>query len=283
MQQADLVVVTGSQSNVRAAYASGTPAIGVGVGNVAVIVDDSAEFPQTAMKIAASKTFDHATSCSSENSLVILDTVYDTLMEALQQLGGVLLSGAEKSQLQKTMWPNGKLSPLVTARAAVSIGQAAGLTREELQSCRFLMVEETGVGRDYPFSGEKLAPVLTLYRVRNFDHACSLSRSLLDFQGAGHSIGIHTRNDDHVLRLGLEMPVCRVIVNQGHVFATGGNFDNGLPFSLSMGCGTWGRNTISDNLNYRHYLNITRIARTIPPREPTEQDLFGGYRRKFDL
>jgi sulfoacetaldehyde dehydrogenase len=283
MRQSDLVVATGSQSNVRAAYASGTPAIGVGVGNVAVIVDDTAELVQAAAKIAASKTFDHATSCSSENSLVILDAVYDAMLAALEHQGGVLLSGTEKSQLQKAMWPDGRLSPQVTARAASMLSQVAGLKCAELQSCRFLMVEESGIGRDYPFSGEKLAPVLTLYRAHDFGHACALSRAILDFQGAGHSIGIHSLNSDHVLRLGLEMPVCRVIVNQGHAFATGGNFDNGLPFSLSMGCGTWGRNTISDNLNYRHYLNITRIARTIPPLEPSEQDLFGRYRAKFNL
>ncbi len=283
MRQADLVVATGSQSNVRAAYASGTPAIGVGVGNVVVIVDDTADPNQAATKIAASKTFDHATSCSSENSLVILDAVYEDMVEALKHQGGALLSAAEKSQLQKTMWPNGRLSHQVTARAAPSICQVAGLKRAELQSCRFLMVEETGSGKDFPFSGEKLAPVLTLYRAADFDRACVQSRAILDYQGAGHSIGIHTQNNDHVLRLGLEMPVCRVIVNQGHAFATGGNFDNGLPFSLSMGCGTWGRNNISDNLNYRHYLNITRISRTIPPVEPTEQNLFGGYRAKFKL
>lgn len=283
MRQADLVVVTGSQNNVRAAYACGTPTIGVGVGNVAVIVDDTAVLAEAAAKIAGSKTFDHATSCSSENSLVILDVVYEDMLEALRHQGGVLLDGSEKLQLQKTMWVNGQLNSRVTAQAAAVISQIAGLKRGELQQCRFLMVEEIGIGKDYPFSGEKLTPVLTLYRAQDFRHACALAREILDFQGAGHSIGIHTQNNDHVLRLGLEMPVCRVIVNQGHAFATGGNFDNGLSFSLSMGCGTWGRNTISDNMNYRHYLNITRIARTIPPVEPTEQDLFGSYRAKFRI
>lgn len=283
MRQVDLVVVTGSQSNVCAAYASGTPTIGVGVGNVPVIVDDTADLQHAAEKIAASKTFDHATSCSSENSLVILDAVYAAMLEALKQQGGAVLSGSEKSQLQKTLWSNGKLNPRVSARAVPVLCRAAGLTRMELQSCRFLIVEENGIGADYPFSGEKLAPVLAVYRARDFDHACALSQAVLDYQGAGHSIGIHTQDNDRVLRLGQEMPVCRVIVNQGHAFATGGNFDNGLPFSLSMGCGTWGRNNTSDNLNYRHYLNITRIVRTIPPVEPTEQTLFGSYRAKFNL
>lgn len=283
MQQTDLVVATGSRSNVRAAYTSGTPAIGVGVGNVTAIVDDTADLAQAAGKIAASKTFDHATSCSSENSLVILDAVYEAMIEALRQAGGALLSGAEKAQLQATLWTNGRLNPRIIARAASTLCEVAGLGRAELQSFRFLMVEETGIGAEYPFSGEKLTPVLTLYRARDFDHACTLSQAILDFQGAGHSIGIHTRNNDHILRLGLELPVCRVIVNQGHTFANGGSFDNGLPFSLSLGCGTWGRNNISDNLNYRHFLNITRIARTIPLNEPTEQELFGDYRAKFKL
>jgi sulfoacetaldehyde dehydrogenase len=120
-----------------------------------------------------------------------------------------------------------------------------------------------------------------VYRARDFDHAAQIVRSIYGYQGAGHSVGIHTARDERARWLGLNLPVCRVIVNQAHCFANGGNFDNGLPFSLSMGCGTWGGNSTSDNVNYRHYLNITRIARVIPPREPTEDELFGAYRRKY--
>jgi sulfoacetaldehyde dehydrogenase len=145
------------------------------------------------------------------------------------------------------------------------------------------MVEETGVGAAHPFSGEKLSPVLAVYRARDFAHATALAASILRYQGAGHSVGLHSKNDARALALGLELPVCRVIVNQAHCFATGGSFDNGLPFSLSMGCGTWGGNSISDNLNYRHFLNITRVVRPlrVPRQEPTEAELFGAYRRKF--
>ncbi|MGH8801336.1 MAG: acylating sulfoacetaldehyde dehydrogenase, partial [Casimicrobiaceae bacterium] len=281
MREADLVVATGSQNNVRAAYASGTPAFGVGAGNVASIVDDSADLADAAKKIAESKCFDNATSCSSENSVIIPDRIYASAMKALVEAGGVLLDADEKERLQATMWPDGKLSPAVTAQAAPRIAQLAGLQRPEVTRARFLMVEEDGTGPDHPFSGEKLSPVLTVYRSRDFDHACAIVRSIYAFQGAGHSVSIHTHDDEHVMRLGLELPVSRVIVNQAHCFATGGNFDNGLPFSLSMGCGTWGRNNFSDNLNYRHYLNITRIARTIPERIPTEQEIFGDYFRKF--
>ena len=283
MRQVDLVVATGSQSNVRAAYESGTPAIGVGTGNVPVIVDASADLSDAAVKIAASKCFDNATSCSSENSLVILDAVYRAALAALAGQGGVLLTAEEKAQLETAMWVHGKLSPRVVAKSAPEIARVAGLTRPAFERARFLLVEETGIGREHPYSREKLAPVLAIYRASDFDAACDTTRRLLLNQGAGHSCGIHTRDDAHVLRLGLELPVCRVIVNQAHAIATGGSYDNGLPFSLSMGCGTWGRNSISDNLNYRHFLNITRIARTIPPVEPSEDELFGRYRSKHGI
>lgn len=283
MRQADLVVATGSQNNVRAAYSSGTPAIGVGAGNVAVIVDESADIDEAARKIAISKTFDNATSCSSENSAVILDRVYDAAIAALKKQGGAMLTAAERAQLEKFMFPEGKLNSALTAKDAPTIARLAGLTRTELQNCRFIMVEETGAGKAHPFSGEKLSPVMAVYRAQDFEHAFRIVAAIYDYQGKGHSVGIHTRDDAHILRLGLEMPVCRVIVNQAHCFATGGSYDNGLPFSLSMGCGTWGRNSISDNMNYRHYLNITRIARTIPAVEPAEEELFGAYWKKHGI
>lgn len=283
MARADLVVVTGSQNNVRSAYSSGTPAIGVGAGNVATIVDETANLADAALKIRVSKTFDNATSCSSENSAVIVDAVYDRMLDQLRQQGAVVLSPREKERLQRTMWPDGKLSPQVTAKPASEIAALADLEGPEFGRCSCLLVEETGVGESYPFSGEKLSPVLTVYRVRDFDEAMEQVREIYRFQGAGHSIGIHTSDDSRPLRLGLTMPACRIIVNQAHCFASGGSFDNGLPFSLSMGCGSWGRNSISDNLNYRHYLNITRISRTISPEEPTEEELFDAYRQKYGI
>lgn len=277
MRRADLVVATGSQANVRAAYACGTPAVGVGLGNVAVIVDASAALADAAAKIRDSKCFDNATSCSSENAVVIVDAVYAAMLAEFGKVGGALLNAQEKAQLQTAMWPGGKLNPALMARPVADIVKIAGLTRAGLDQAAFLMVEETGVGGKFPFSGEKLSLVLTLYRVRDFDQAFDTVASIYAHQGAGHSVGIHTSDDAHVLRLGLEMPAARVIVNQAHAIANGGAFDNGLPFSLSMGCGTWGRNSISENMNYRHYLNTTRIVRTIPRREPSLEEIFGEY------
>jgi sulfoacetaldehyde dehydrogenase len=283
MRQADLVVVTGSQNNVRGGYSSGKPALGVGTGNVAVIVDESADCADAARKIMASKVFDNATSCSSENSVVIHGRLYDRMIAALAAEGGTLLTAPEKESLQKAMFPGGKLSPAITAQSVKKICAVAGLGRRELVNAKCLMVEETGAGRNYPFSGEKLSPVLSLYRARDFDHAFDIVRAIYDYQGDGHSVGVYTEDESHIRRLAHEMTVARVIVKQAHTFATGGSFDNGMPFSLSMGCGTWGGNSFTDNLNYRHFMNISRIVRTIPPREPTPEDVFGAYRKKYRI
>jgi sulfoacetaldehyde dehydrogenase len=281
MRQADLVVVTGSQNNVRAGYSSGTPALGVGTGNVVVIVDESADCPDAARKIMASKIFDNATSCSSENAVIVHERVYDRMIKALAAEGGALLAAPEKETLRKAMFPGGKLSPAVTAQSVKKICAVSGLSRTELVNARCLIVEETGTGRDYPFSCEKLSPVLALYRARDFDHAFDIVSAIYAYQGNGHSVGIYTENDAHIRRLAHELTVARVIVKQAHTFATGGNFDNGMPFSLSMGCGTWGGNSFSDNLTDRHFMNITRIVRTIPERRPTEEDVFGPYWKKY--
>ena len=277
MAAADLVVATGSQANVRSAYRSGTPAFGVGAGNVAVIVDASADVADAAAKIAASKTFDNATSCSSENSIVALAAIAPRLRAALEAEGGVFLDAEEKARLREAMWRDGRLAPEITAQSAPRIAAIAGLVRPALQSARFLVVDEQGVGAAHPFSGEKLSPVLAFYQVGDFAAACALVERVYAYQGAGHSVGIHTRDDRQAVTLGLTLPAARVIVNQAHCFATGGSFDNGLAFSLSMGCGTWGRNNFSDNLNYRHYLNITRVVRVIPERIPTEDEIFGAW------
>ncbi len=281
MRQVDLVVVTGSQNNVRSAMTSGTPAIGVGAGNVPSIVDETADIAAAADRIVASKTFDNATSCSSENSLVALDVVYDDMLAALQQRGARLLDGDEKERLRDAMWPDGRLSPRVTAKSAAEILALAGIAGGPATSV--ILVEEQGPDPDSKFCDEKLSPVLTVFRARDFAHATAIVAGVLDINGKGHSVGLHSQNPQRALQLGLELPVCRVIVNQAHCFATGGAFDNGLPFSLSMGCGTWGGNNISDNMNYRHFLNTTRISTTIPPDRPDLDDIFGDYWRKFGI
>jgi len=233
--------------------------------------------------IARSKTFDHATSCSSENSVVVVDAVADALLAAFAREGGVLLDVEEAVHLQAAMFPDGRLSPAVTAQPAARIAALAGLVRPAAADARFLIVPLAGVGPKHPMSGEKLSPVLAFYREPDYDAAVARAASILAYQGAGHSVGLHTREPARATALGLALPVCRVIVNQAHCFATGGSYDNALPFSLSMGCGSWGRNSFADNLNVRHFMNITRVVRPLAPGdvlEPTEEALFGDYRRR---
>lgn len=277
MREVDLVVATGSQNNIRSAYSSGTPAVGVGAGNVSVIVDETANLAEAAKKIVASKIFDNATSCSSENSVVALAPVYDALVAALESQGAKMLTAHEQENLQQLMWLDGKLNPAIIAQPARQIASMAGIDCEAESGVKVLLVQESKTGPAHPFSGEKLCPVLTLYRANDFDAALSQVAQIYAYQGAGHSVGIHSADEERALRIALELPTCRVIVNQAHCFATGGSFDNALPFSLSMGCGSWGSNSISENMSYRHYLNTVRVVRRIPAQEASPEELLGDY------
>lgn len=280
MEKCDLVVATGSQNNVRSAYSSGTPAIGVGAGNVPVIIDSSADLDDAAGKICASKTFDNATSCSSENSLVILSDVYEDALAALKRAGGYLADAEEKHRIAEQLWLGGKLNRNLIATDAGPFSRAIGLG-SGADKARFFMVEEDTFEPGSPFSDEKLSLVLTLYRARDFGHAVELVARILDVQGRGHSCGIHTADMAHASTLAEKTDVVRVLVNQAHTFGNGGSFDNALNFTLSMGCGTWGGNSISENLNYRHFINITHLVTTAAEDKPTEQELFGGYLAKY--
>lgn len=281
MRQCDLVVVTGSQKNVRAAYSSGTPAIGVGMGNAAVIIDRSADLADAAEKIKRSKTFDYATSCSSENSVHIDDAVYDDAIKALEGQGGYLLSPAERDRLQQAMWPDGKLSAKVMAQPPAAVAELVGLDDPAARQAEFFLVADDGVGPDHPFSGEKLSVVLTVYRFHDLDEALDRIERTYDYQGAGHSCGIHTRDDEHAERVAHRLKVARVLVNQAHAFGNGGSFDNGLGFTLTMGAGTWAGNSISENLSYTHFMNITRLSRVIPEKVPIEDQLWGPYFERY--
>jgi sulfoacetaldehyde dehydrogenase len=143
------------------------------------------------------------------------------------------------------------------------------------------LVEETGIGDEFPFSGEKLSVVLTVYRYDSFDDAAALAARILRYSGAGHSVAIHTKELDRAERLAHELDVVRVLINQPHSFNNGGGFDNGLNFTLTMGCGSWAKNSISENLSYKHFINTTHLVRQIPERKPTEEALFGSYWSKF--
>ncbi len=279
MEQVDKLVVTGSQNNVQRAYSSGTPALGVGAGNVSVIIDETADLEQAADKIAISKTFDNSTSCSSENALIVVDAIYDEFMAQLEKVGGRVLDEQNSDKLKTALFQDGHLNRAIIARDMKDILEVAQVEVADPKACRFLVLPASGIGKDYPESGEKLSLVLALYRAKDFAHAKMLAKDLMKHQGAGHSVGLHTNDDARALELGMELPTCRVIVNQAHSAATGGSFENGMPFSLSMGCGSWGGNSIDNNINYTHFMNTTRIVRTIAKNMPSLGDIFNDYWR----
>ncbi len=273
MEACDMIVATGSQNNVHRAQTAGTPAVAVGAGNVTVIVDETADLDDAAEKIRASKCFDNATSCSSENAVVVVDAVYDAFVAAMGRAGGALVE--DEAGIVAKLWPDGHLNRSVIAQDADKMIEALDLDVPE--GTDYIAVPTAGIGPDHPLSGEKLSRVLALYRAADFDAAVEVTRSIQTYQGAGHSVGLHTAEDARAHALALAIPTSRVIVNQAHTFATGGSFTNGMPFSLSMGCGTWGGNSVNENVNYRHFLQSTRIIREIPAREPALEDIFAGY------
>lgn len=276
MAGADVLVVTGSQNNVRAAYASGTPCIGVGMGNVATIIDETANLSDAAEKIAISKCFDNATSCSCENAVIVVDSVYEATKTALTKAGGYILSPQQSDQLEALYWQDGKMNRAFTAKEVSHLIKALDITDAD-DSVRFLVAPTDKAGLPHKISGEKLACFFALYKAKDFDAALKLAITIQHGQGAGHSIGLHSSDDSRARKIALVAPTCRVIVNQAHCFGTGGSFDNGLPFSLSMGCGSWGGNGIDDNFNWTHLVNHTRIARPIANKIPSEESLLGDY------
>jgi len=273
MRQCDLILATGGSGMVKAAYSSGTPAYGVGVGNAVVVVDETADLKDAAHKAMLSKTFDYATSCSTENSMVIEESVYDKFIEYLQAEGGYLVSKEEKEKLQKGMWINGVLNRDIVAQPAQTIGKVAGIDIPEDR--KFIMVEETGIGPDYPFSGEKLSVVMTLYKYKGFEEAIEKVNAITGYQGSGHSCGIHTKDADRAIEFALKTYTSRVMVRQPQCLANSGAWTNGMPMTLSLGCGTWGGNISSDNITWKKLLNITWVSFPIENTQPTDEELFG--------
>ncbi|CUH45487.1 acylating sulfoacetaldehyde dehydrogenase [Ruegeria atlantica] len=280
METSDRVICTGSQNNVHRAQSCGTPAVAVAAGNVIVIVDETADLSAAAAKITASKCFDNATSCSSENAVVVVNAVYDDFVAAMAAEGGALVPASDAAGIIARLWPDGHLNRSAIAQDADKMLDALGMADKAPDGTKFLAVETDGIGPDHPLSGEKLSRVLALYRASDYAGAKALAARVLAHQGAGHSVGIHTSDDARAIELGRELPTCRVIVNQAHTFATGGSFTNGMPFSLSMGCGSWGGNSIDTNLHWRHFVQTTKIVREIAPREPALEDVFGAYWRE---
>ena len=277
MKQADLIVATGGAGMVKAAHSAGTPAYGVGVGNAVHVVDETADLDDAASAIAIAKTFDYATSCLADNAVVAAAGIYDDLRTKLEQQGAYFCSAEEKRSLQGVMWPGDSHIPStdVIAKGATKIADLAGM--DVPSEASFLVVEEDGVGPEHPFSGEKLSVVLALYRYEgSIENAVEIVNDITNYQGLGHTCGIHTSNDDNVEAVAFGTKTARVLVNQ-NLNEGAGSPRNGLPFTLSLAGGSWGGNITTENINARHFINLTWVSRPIAPRNVDEDELFAAH------
>lgn len=272
----DLTIATGGAAMVKAAYGSGKPAYGVGAGNATVIVDETANIAEAAMNTRISKTQNHGSGCSCDGNLVVEASVYDAFLDALQEEGGYVASDEEKKKLEAVMWDaEGRRTLDTIARGAHVIARKAGF--ELPKDKTFIIVKQDEIGKEHRFSGEKLSPVLAIYKYSGFDRALEMVSRILDVGGKGHSVGIASHDDDHIHRLALTAPVSRIMVNQPNVRGNAGSFTNGMPQTASLGCGTWGGNITSENLSVKHYMNTTWVSRVIPEDKPSEQELLGEF------
>lgn len=277
MRQVDLVVATGGAPMVRVAYSSGTPAYGVGVGNPVVIIAEDADLKDAAEKIAISKTFDNATSCSSENALLIHESIFVSMISELEKQGAHVCNSSEKAKLQNWMWKQtaGKraaLNPEIIAVSAKKIAEGAGIDVPE--ETRFLLVEGDGVG-DNELSGEKISPVLTFWTYRDFEQALDFVGRIHSYAGLGHSCGLYTFNQEYIQQAALKLKVSRILVRQAHAPSAGGNLWNGMPSTVSLGCGTWGGTITTENIHWKQFINVTWLAEPIVPSDTNDEMIFG--------
>ena len=277
MARSDLVIATGGQPMVRAAYSSGTPAYGVGAGNSTMIIDETADVAIAARNSRISKTSDFGSGCSADGNLIIHESIWDEMITALQAEGGYLAEGSERDALAAVMWDAEKHRlPDSVAVAPQKLARLAGF---EIPTDRtFIFVKGDGISREHVFSMEKLTTPLAVHHYEGeFENALDAMRAIYEVGGKGHSCGIYSHDADHIHRLGLAAPVSRIMVRQPQSKANAGAFNNGMPMTSSMGCGTWGGNITSENVHLKHYLNTTWVSVPIPEDKPSDEELFGDF------
>ncbi len=276
MARADLVIATGGQPMVRAAYSSGTPAYGVGAGNSTMIIDETANIEEAARNTRLSKTSDFGSGCSADGNLLIQEGIYDAMLAQLVKEGGYLASESEKNLLAKAMWDDeGHRIGDTVAIAPQKLAAAAGF--QIPADRKFIIVIGDGIGKSHPFSSEKLTTLLAVYQYGTFEQALQMMQAIYNVGGKGHSCGIYSFNQDHIHQLALAAPVSRIMVRQPQSKANAGAFNNGMPMTSSLGCGTWGGNVVSENVHLKHYMNTTWVSLPIKEDKPSDQELFGDF------
>ena len=276
MAQCDLVMATGGPAMVQAAYSSGTPAYGVGAGNAVITVDETADLKEAAEKIRISKTLDLAASCSSDNSVVVVESVYDAMLDALIAEGGHLAVKGDYEKIASVLWKDGALNAKAVVLEPQVLCEMAGVDIPEDRT--FIIMPETGTGPDHPYSGEKLSVIMAFYKVKNIDEAIELTNKIQEYQGMGHSCGIYSYSNENIMKLAENTKTSRVMVNQAQSPSNSGNLHNGMRQTFSLGCGTWGGSITDENLYWRHLINVTWVSKNLdtPKVLPSDNTLFGA-------
>ncbi len=276
MKYADLIIATGGQPMVRAAYSSGKPAYGAGIGNANVIVDETIDVAATAKTVAGSKAFDHSSGCSAENSIIVSDKIYNQFIQELKANGVYIANNKEKGLIQKAIWPewpdNHMINRELITKPAAVVAEIAGITIPE--GTKIIAVEETESGEKTPFAGEKLCPVFTIYKFKDFDEAVQIVKNNVAYMGEGHSCGIHSFNDERIMELAETIKVCRIAVRQGMASSNSGGWTSGNYSTTTLGGGTWGGAITSENITAKHFINTTTISLPISRPIPTDEELF---------
>ncbi len=262
MQESDLILATGGPGMVKSAYSSGTPAIGVGPGNTPAVMDETADIEMAVSSVLMSKTFDNGMICASEQSVVVVDAIYDAVKTEFLKRGAYILNDSERAKVAATIIQDGKLNSAIVGQPAAKIAEMAGVKVPE--NAKVLIGEVSKIGKEEPFSYEKLSPCLAMYRAKDFEDAMEKAKQLVLFAGAGHTSVLYTnpRNDERIKLYGDTMPTGRVMINcpsaQG---AIGDIYNFRLEPSLTLGCGSWGQNSVSENVGVKHLMNIKSVAK----------------------
>ena len=275
MQSADVVVATGGAAMVKSAYSSGKPSYGVGAGNVPVIIDRDIDLQDAVEKIVDGASFDHGIICSHEQFVFAPEEDYDETIKLFTNTGKVWFTDDQEliKQLREVVFHDGHLNKDVVGRSASEVGEMAGITVPE--SSRLILLPADGSGTEDVLAKEKLCPVIAIVPYSTFDDAVSMAKANLLVEGAGHSAALHSNSDDHIEKAGLELPISRLVINQASSLTAGGSLTNGFAPTTTLGCGSWGGNSISENLDYKHLMNVSRIGKVITDKiVPTDEEIW---------
>mgnify|MGYP001171730111 FL=1 len=275
MQKADVVVATGGGAMVKSAYSSGKPSFGVGAGNVPVIIDRNINLKDAVEKIVDGASFDHGIICSHEQFVFAPEECFDETIELFTNTGKVWFTD-DHNQIQKlrdVVFIDGHLNKDVVGKSASEVGKLAGI--EIPASSRLILLPADGSGTEDVLAKEKLCPVIAIVSYATFEDAISMAKSNLLVEGAGHSAALHSNDDENIQKAGLELPISRLVVNQPSSTSAGGSLTNGFAPTTTLGCGSWGGNSISENLDYKHLMNVSRIGKIISDKKvPTDDEIW---------